>query len=60
MSAIAELNKQTIYYLKSVERQLRQVAEEVRPQPTLTSEVLWDNLNWLGVHIEYLEKEGKQ
>lgn len=59
MSEISELNTQTIYYLKSIERQLRQIAEEVEPQPTLASEVLWDNLNWLGAHIQYLEKEAK-
>lgn len=46
---------QTIYYLKSIERQLRQIAEE-QDGVSLGGEVLWDNLNWLGTHIEYLEK----
>jgi hypothetical protein len=49
------MTNQTIYYLKSIERQLRQIAEE-QTGVSLGGEVLWDNLNWLTGHIDFLEK----
>lgn len=55
-------NPDPIYYLKSILRQLQEFREiattaEGFNGPTLASEALADNIDWLDCHIDALERE---
>lgn len=52
-----EKKKQDVYYLKSILAILHRVEAEITHGPTLWSEVVGDDIDWLEDYIENKEKE---
>lgn len=48
----------TVYYLRSIYRQLQAIRSfvEAGPTPSLSGEVLADNIDWLDCYIDQLER----
>lgn len=54
------LEEASIYYLRSIRRNLEDLMTIVEASgPTIGTEVLADNLDWLSCKIETLEKENE-
>lgn len=62
MTTFKRENPDPIYYLKSIKRQLEEFREIATTSesfygPTIATEVMDDNIDWLDCHIDQLERE---
>lgn len=51
------LEEASLYYLRSIKRNLEDLMELIPDGPTIGTEVLHDNYDWLSCKIDQLEKE---